>query len=106
VLAISEALVTMLNDDEVSKRFLYTFRDAVAKLIGDDDNLIVGLPSDLVDEEFKRLIERAYKMKGEQLEDTSRQAISQTIALWTHLSTFTKFLGFLEIITFIARESK
>ena len=106
VLAIGEELVKLLHDDEVSKRFVYTFRDMVAKLIGDDGNLIMGLPPTLVEEEFKRLIERAYKAKGQRLEDASQRVISDVIGLWPSIRPFTNFLGFLEVINFIARQAK
>lgn len=106
VLTVSRKLVKLLQDDEISKRFLYTFRDAFVKLIGDDGVLMPGLPSDLVDREFKRIIERAYKTKGQQLNERSQQAIAQILALWAYFDTFTEFLSFLEIINFIVRESK
>ena len=106
VIDIGMKLAKLLDDDEISKRFLYTFRDAFAKLIGDDGNLMNELPFDLVDKEFKRIIERAYKAKGQQLDEKSQQAITQTLALWPDFNTFTTFLSFLEIINFIVRESK
>ena len=99
VLAISEELVNLLRDDQVSKRFLYTFRDTFVKLIRNDGKLISGLPPALVEEELKRLIERAYKTGGEQLENVDRQAISHIIALFPLITPFTNFLGFLEVIT-------
>ena len=107
VISIGEQLVKLLQDDEVSKNFLYAFRDAVAKLIGDEEKLLKGvLP--LVEVEFKRLIERAYKTKGKELDDSNQQTIQKTAELLHHISlrSFKHFLGFLEIITFIARESK
>ena len=106
VLAVSQKLVNLLRDDEISKRFLYTFRDAFAKLIGDDGVLMTELPSNLVDKEFKRIIERAYKTKGQQLDERSQRALTQTLSLWANFHSFTEFLSFLEIINFIARETK
>ena len=106
VLTISEELIGLLRDDEVSKRFLYTFRDTVTKLTGDDEELISGLPPVLVETEFTRLIEQAYKTKGKQLDEASRDVLSKTIGLLFRITPFTSFLGFLEIINFIARESK
>ena len=106
VIDIGMKLAKLLDSDEISKRFLYTFRDAFKKLLGDDDNLMVELPSDLVDKEFNRLIERAYKTKEQQLDEKSQQAITQTLSLWANFNTFTTFLSFLEIINFIVRESK
>lgn len=106
VLAISERLMKLLRDDEISKRFLYTFRETVAKFINDDGDIIQGVPSDLIAEEFTRLIKRAYKTQGKQLDEANQQTISQTIALWPLIKPFTNFLGFLEIINFIARRSQ
>ena len=106
VIDVGMKLAQLLDNDEISKRFLYTFRDAFTKLIGDDGCLMNELPSDLVDKEFKRIIERAYKAKGQQLDDKSQQAITQTLALWANFTTFITFLSFLEIINFIVRESK
>lgn len=107
VLHICQELVRLLSDNEVSKRFLYTFRDAVAKLIADDGQLIRGVPPALIEKEFKRLINRGYQMTGRELDEADEQVIRQTIALLPPLTqTFTNFLGFLEIANFIARESK
>ena len=106
VLAVGQKLAMLLQDDEISKRFLYTFRDALAKLIGDDKDLMIELPSELVDKEFKRIIERAYKTKGQQLDKRSQRAINQTLEMWVNFNTFTEYINFLEIITFISRESK
>lgn len=107
VIDIGKNLVNLLDNDEVSKRFLYTFRDAFKKLIGDDGKLVKGLPPILVKEEFKRLIERAYKKKGQEFDDAHKEAISETIDLLPpRISPFTNYLSFLEIINFIARESK
>ena len=101
--------VELLDDDEISKRFLYAFRDAFVKLIGDNGKLVKGLPPVLVKEEYKRLIERAYKTKGQQLDAHSakQEAIFETIDLLPpRISRFRDYLSFLEIINFIARESK
>ena len=107
VLNIGMKLVELLDDDEISKRFLYTFRDAFKKLIGDDGKLVKGLPPVLVKEEFKRLIERAYKKKGQKLDDAEKEVISETIDLLPpRITPFSDYLSFLEIINFIARESK
>ena len=106
VLAVGQKLVKLLQNDEISKRFLYTFRDAFAKLIGDDGVLMTELPSDLFDKEFERIIERAYKTKGQQLDKRSQRTINQTLEMWANFNTFTEYINFLEIITFISRESK
>ncbi len=107
VLTIGMELIGLLDDDEISKRFLYTFREAFTKLMGDDGKLVKGLPPALVTEEFTRLIERAYKTKEQELDTAKQKTISETIALLPPcISPFTDYLSFLEIINFIARESK
>ena len=107
VLRICQKLMRLLDDNEVSRRFLYTFRAAVAKLIADDGQLIRGVPPTLIEKEFKRLINRGYQMSGKDVDEADEQVIRQTIALLPpRVKTFTNFLGFLEIINFIARESK
>ena len=107
VLAISMRLVELLHDDEVSKQFLYTFRDVCRKLVGDEGERSRGLPPVLVEKEFSRLIERAYKRKGQQLKDAARETISDTVALLPpYITPYTNYLSFLEIINFIARESE
>ena len=104
VLNIGMKLVELLDDDEISKRFLYTFRDAFEKLIGDEGQLLIQFS--LAEKEFQRLIERAYKKKGQEFDDAHKEAISKTIGLLPRISPFTNYLSFLEIINFIARESK
>ncbi|MDE0426601.1 MAG: type III-B CRISPR-associated protein Cas10/Cmr2 [Candidatus Poribacteria bacterium] len=106
VLTISQRLVKLLQDNEISKSFIYTFRNAVTKLIGDEGDLMTGLPPAIIDKEFMRLIERAYKKKNEKLDETSLQTIAETIELWSYFTPFKKFLNFLDIIVFITRESK
>ena len=106
IITVGEKLVKLLSNDEISKRFLYTFRDTVTKLIGDDKDLHSHLPLPLVEAEFARLIERAYKTKGDQIDDVDPKLISQTIKLLFRITPFTNFLGFLEIVNFIAREAK
>ncbi len=103
VIPIGMKLVKLLQDDEVSKNFLYAFRDGVAKLIDKDGKLISKVPLVLVEVEFKRLIERAYKR-----DEVNQATIQKTAELLHYISPrpFKHFLGFLEIITFIARESK
>lgn len=108
VIPIGMKLVKLLQDDEVSKNFLYAFRDSVAKLIGDNGTLVKGVYPVLIEAEFKRLIERAYKRKEGKLEEANQQTIQNTAELlhYINMRSFKDFLGFLEIITFIARESK
>lgn len=106
VLNIGQELVKLLYNDVVSKRFIYNFRDVITQLIDEDGNVMSDLPSALVNQEFKRLIDSAYKDIGKELDETHQQTIDKTIELWANIVPFTLFLGFLDIITFITRESK
>lgn len=106
VLTVGRKLIKLLQDDEISKRFLYTFRDAFSKLIGNDEERLKASLLPLLQEEFKRLIERAYKKKGEQLGIEQQETIAETIVLLSRISPFTDYLSFLEMINFITRESK
>lgn len=67
---------------------------------------MTDLPPAIIDKEFMRLIERAYKKKDEKLDETSLQTIEETIELWSYFRPFKKFLNFLDIMVFITRESK
>ena len=106
VLNIGQELVQLLDDDVVSKRFIYNFRDVITQLLDDDGDIMSDLPSALVNEEFKRLIDSAYKDIGKELDEIDLQTIDKTIELWANITPFTQFLSFLDIITFITRESK
>ena len=106
VLNISQELVQLLDNDVVSKRFIYSFRDVITQLLDDEGNIMSELPSTLVNEEFKRLIDNAYKDIGKELDEIHLQTLDKTIKLWANIVPFTQFLSFLDIITFITRESK
>ena len=106
VLNVGQKLAKLLREDEISKRFLYTFREAFTKIIGDERDLMIDLPSELVDKEFKRIIERAYKTKGQQLDNRSLRTVNKTLEMWANFNTFTEYINFLEIINFISREAK
>ena len=104
VLTISEALVELLRDDEVSKRFLYGFREIFAKLIEDEDDFsALGRP--LIQAEFRRIMERAHATKGTQSE-VSQKTIDSLVELIHYIRPFPNFLGYLEIVNFIARGQK
>lgn len=104
VLTISEELVKLLRGDEVSKRFLYTFREIFAKLIEDEDDFIaLGRP--LIQTEFRRIMERAHSTKGTQSE-VSQETIDSLAQLIHYIRPFPNFLGYLEIANFIARGQK
>ena len=104
VLAIGEELVGLLRDDEVSKRFLYDFRQTFAKLIeGADDYRELG--RHLIQAEFKRIMEGAHTIKGTQT-TVSHQIIESLAQLIRYIQPFSHFLGYLEIVNFIARNQK
>jgi CRISPR-associated protein Cmr2 len=104
VLTISEELVKLLRDDEVSKRFLYGFREIFAKLIKDEDDFI-ALGRSLIQTEFRRIMERAHSTKGTQSE-VSQQTIDSLVQLIHYIRPFPNFLGYLEIVNFVARGQK
>ena len=101
VLDISEELLKLLSDDEVSKRFLYDFRETFAKLIEDEDDFR-KLGRHLIQAEFKRIMERARSTKETETEK-SQQTINSLAQLIYNIQPFSHFLGYLEIINFIAR---
>ena len=104
VLAISEELVELLRDDEVSKRFLYDFREIFAKLI-EGENDFWELGEQLIQTEFMRIMEQAYSTKGTQTE-VSQQTIDSLAQLIFYIQPFSHFLGYLEIANFVARDQK
>ena len=101
VLNISEELLKLLSDNEISKRFLYTFRETFAKLIEDEDDF-GELGRHLIQAEFERIVERAYSNKKTEPKE-SQQTIHTLTQLIYHIQPFSHFLGYLEIINFIAR---
>ena len=101
VLAISEELIELLRDEEVSKRFLYDFRETFAKLI-EDDNDFIALGRQLIQTEFRRIMERANK---EAKTPVSKQQTIHSLAQLIHdIEPFSRFLGYLEIVNFVARQ--
>ena len=104
VLAVSEELVTLLQDGEVSKRFLYDFREIFAKLIEDTDDY-VSLGRELIQTEFRRIMHRAHSGMGTQVEMTQQtiDTIDALAQLIHYIHPFSNFLGYLEITNFIAR---
>ncbi len=101
VLTISEELIGLLRDDEVSKRFLYVFREIFAKLIEDEDDFIaLGRP--LIQTEFRRIMEQAHSGKGTQVKVT-QQTIDSLVQFIYYIRPFPHFLSYLEITNFVAR---
>ena len=104
VLTVSKELVRLLQDDEISKRFLYDFRETFARLIdGQDDFDKLG--RHLIQTEFRRMMERAHSTKGTNTE-LSQQTIKSLVQLIYYLRPFPHFLDYLEIVNFIARQQK
>ncbi len=101
VLDISEELLNLLSDNEISKRFLYAFRETFAKLIEDKDDF-GELGRHLIQAEFERIMERAQSNKKTESKE-SQQTIHTLTQLIYHIQPFSHFLGYLEIINFIAR---
>ncbi len=104
VLAVSEDLIRLLRDDEVSKRFLYDFRETFARLIEDDEDYR-KLGHHLIQTEFNRIVERAHAANGT-LPERSQQTIESLAQLIHGIQPFSHFLGYLEIVNFIARQQK
>ena len=103
VLTVSKELLRLLRDDEVSKRFLYDFRETFAKLIEDEDDFKV-LGRQLIQAEFRRILERAHATKGTKPPERSQQTIESLVRLIHHIKPFPHFLAYLEIVNFIARQ--
>ena len=101
VIAISQALIDLLRDDEVSKRFLYDFRETFVKLIK-DDNDYNALGRQLIQTEFRRIMERAHSTKGT-LTEVGEKTIDLLARLIPYVKPFSHFLEYLEIVNFIAR---
>ena len=105
VLAVSEDdLIRLLLDDEVSKRFLYDFRKTFVRLIEDKDDYR-KLGHRLIQTEFCRIVERAHAANGP-LPERSQQTIESLTQLMHDIQPFSHFLGYLEIVNFIARQSE
>lgn len=104
VLDISEELVKLLHDDEISKHFLYDFRETFAKLIEDEEDFR-ELGRHLIQAEFGRIIERARSSKETETK-VSQQTINSLAQLIYNIQPFSHFLGYLEIVNFIARNAK
>ena len=104
VLDVSEELIELLHDGEVSKRFLYSFREIFVKLIEDEKDFIaLGRP--LIQAEFRRIMEGAHSTKGTQSK-INQEIIDSLVRLIRYIRPFRNFLGYLEIANFVARGKK
>ncbi len=104
VLAVSEELVELLSDGEVSKRFLYSFREIFIKLI-ENENDFIALGRPLIQAEFRRIMEGAHSTKGTQSK-ISQEIMDSLVQLIHYIRPFRNFLGYLEIVNFVARGKK
>ena len=107
MIKVSQNLVELIQTGEVSKKFIYTFRDVFTRLTDRHGGL--ELPG-IIKSELKRLIRRATSEKVrsdagiQQRIDKNVQDLTALLA--NKLIKFDDFIYFLEIINFIAREGK
>lgn len=107
MITVSQNLVKLIKSGEVSKKFMYTFRDVFTRLTNLTGDL--ELPG-IVEAELERLIGRAVSEKARS--DKGIQGrISENVKDLTALLAekrmkFGDFIGFLEIVNFIARGGK
>lgn len=107
MITVSQNLVGLIKTGEVSKKFMYNFRDVFARLTnltGDFE-----LPG-IVEAELERLIWRAVSEKARS-DERIQERISENVKDLTKLLAekrvkFEDFIGFLEIVNFIARGGK
>ena len=104
---VSQNLVELIQTGEVSKKFIYTFRDVFTRLT--DRNGILELPG-IVESELERLIRRATSEKVRSVSEIQQRIDKNvqdlTALLANKLIKFDDFICFLEIINFIARGGK
>jgi CRISPR-associated protein Cmr2 len=107
MITVSRNLVELIKKGEVSKRFMYAFRDVFTRLT-DRDGLL-ELPG-IIESELERLIRRATSEKvlsdAEIQQRIDKNVQDLTTMLANKLIKFDDFISFLEIINFIAREGK
>ena len=107
MITVSQNLVEIIQKGEVSKKFMYTFRDVFARLTNRDGVLDL---SHLVEAELGRLILRATSetvRSDTEIQDKIRDNVQHLAALPVkERMKFSDFVSFLEIINFIAREGK
>ena len=106
-ICVSQNLVELIKSGEISKKFLYVFREVFARL--SDDLGMLELPG-IVETEFKRLIRRAMSESARSNQEI-QEKIDENVEDLTDLLTrkrmkFSDFISFLEIANFIAREGK
>ncbi|MYB92481.1 MAG: type III-B CRISPR-associated protein Cas10/Cmr2 [Gammaproteobacteria bacterium] len=107
MVTVGENLIGLIKAGEVSKKFMYTFRDVFTRLTDLSGDL--ELPG-IVESELERLIRRAVNEKVRS-DEKVRDRISENIENLTPLLAekrmkFDDFMCFLEIVNFIAREGE
>ena len=107
MITVNQNLIGLIKTGEVSKKFMYTFRDVFARLTNLNGDL--ELPG-IVEAELERLIWRAVSEKARS-DEGIQERISENVKDLTKLLTekrmkFEDFIGFLEIVNFIARGGK
>ena len=104
---VSQNLIRLIKTGEVSKKFMYTFRDIFTRLTNLDGSL--ELPG-ILESELERLMRRAGSEKLRSDTEVQKRITQNVQDLNTILTNnwmkFDDFIGFLEIINFIAREGK
>ena len=107
MIKVSQNLVELIQTGEVSKKFIYTFRDVFTRLT--DRNGSLELPG-IVESELERLIRRAtsekVRLNSEIQQRIDKNVQDLTALLANRLIKFDDFICFLEIINFIARGGK
>ena len=106
-ITVSQNLIGLIKTGEVSKKFMYNFRDVFARLTNLTGDL--ELPG-IVEAELERLIRRAVSEKI-RMDERIQERISENVKDLTKLLAekrmkFKDFIGFLEIVNFIARGGK
>ncbi|MDE0012122.1 MAG: type III-B CRISPR-associated protein Cas10/Cmr2 [Candidatus Poribacteria bacterium] len=108
VVKVGQNLVELIKKGEISKKFMYTFRDVFTRLTNLDGGL--ELPGNLVESELERLIQRAANEKvrsDEEIQNRIDENVKNLTALLAEKRMkFEDFIGFLEITNFIARGGK
>ena len=107
MIKVSQNLVELIQTGEVSKKFIYTFRDVFTPLT--DRGGLLELPG-IVESELERLIRRATSEKvrsdSEIQQRIDKNVQDLTALLANKLIKFDDFICFLEIANFIARGGK
>ncbi|MYC75356.1 type III-B CRISPR-associated protein Cas10/Cmr2 [Candidatus Poribacteria bacterium] len=107
MVTVGENLIGLIKAGEVSKKFMYTFRDVFTRLTDLSGDL--ELPG-IVESELERLIRRAVNEKvrsDEKVQDRISENIENLAPLLAEKRMkFDDFICFLEIVNFIAREGE